>query len=56
MGLPEGFDLETSASLGLSIVSTLVGELGGQISLGRRDAGSGTCVEVWIPNVAAMPR
>jgi two-component sensor histidine kinase len=56
VGLPDGFSLEEASSLGLSIVSTLVGELGGQISLGPRSAGSGTCVEVWIPNVAAMPR
>ncbi len=31
VGLPESFDLETTASLGLSIVSTLVGELGGAV-------------------------
>ena len=42
VGLPAGFDLEETASLGLSIVSTLVGELGGQISLGPRAEGSGT--------------
>ena len=34
--------LEETASLGLSIVSTLVGELGGQISLGPRGDGGGT--------------
>ena len=56
VGLPDGFSLEETASLGLSIVSTLVGELGGQISLGRAGEGSGTRVEVWIPNVAAQPR
>ncbi len=56
VGLPEGFSLESTASLGLSIVSTLVGELGGQITLGPRAEGSGTVVEVSIPNVAARPR
>ncbi len=56
VGLPEDFDLEQAASLGLSIVSTLVVELGGRISLGRRSAGSGTRVEVSIPNVASRPR
>ncbi len=56
VGLPAGFDLEASASLGLSIVSTLVGELGGQISLGRRDGGAGTRVVVSVPNVAGQPR
>jgi two-component system, sensor histidine kinase PdtaS len=35
-GLPEGFDLETAGSLGLSIVRTLVeSELGGHLTLGR---------------------
>jgi two-component sensor histidine kinase len=56
VGLPEGFSLEDASSLGLSIVSTLVGELGGQISLGRRNEGAGTRVELWVPNVAARPR
>jgi len=56
IGLPEGFSLEDASSLGLSIVSTLVGELGGRISLGRRVDGTGTCVEVWIPDVATGNR
>jgi two-component system, sensor histidine kinase PdtaS len=56
VGLPDGFSLEETASLGLSIVLTLVGELGGQISLGPVGEGSGTRVEVWIPNVAPQPR
>jgi two-component system, sensor histidine kinase PdtaS len=48
-GLPEGFDLDGSTSLGLSIVRTLVeSELGGQLEIG---AGShvGTRVAVDIP-------
>jgi len=50
-GLPEGFDLDTSPSLGLSIVRTLVeSELGGRITLGRRcGGGSGTSAVVEIP-------
>jgi len=55
VGLPDGFSLEETASLGLSIVLTLVGELGGQIALGPRGEGTGTRVEVWIPNVAPQP-
>ncbi len=56
VGLPEDFSLEETSSLGLSIVSTLVGELGGQISLGPRDDGPGTRVVVTVPNVAGQPR
>ena len=48
-GLPPGFDLEKSTSLGLQIVRTLVeGELGGQISLRPRDGG-GTIAVVDLP-------
>jgi two-component system, sensor histidine kinase PdtaS len=44
-GLPPGFDLENTTSLGLQIVRTLVeGELGGQISLRPRDGGGTTAV------------
>ena len=44
-GLPPGFDLENTSSLGLQIVRTLVeGELGGQISLRPRDGGGTTAV------------
>ncbi len=56
MGLPAGFDLDLAPSLGLSIVSTLVGELGGQLSLGPRVAGGGTRVVVQVPNVTVQPR
>jgi two-component system, sensor histidine kinase PdtaS len=49
IGLPAGFDQETSASLGLSIVRTLVeSELGGTISLGGNASG-GTKVTLDIP-------
>jgi two-component sensor histidine kinase len=48
-GLPEGFDVESSASLGLQIVRTLiVGELGGVLELRRREGG-GTEVTLDIP-------
>ena len=48
-GLPPGFDLEYTTSLGLQIVRTLVeGELGGQISL-RPRAGGGTTAVVDLP-------
>jgi two-component system, sensor histidine kinase PdtaS len=48
-GLPPGFDLESSKSLGLQIVRTLVeGELGGQITL-RPRAGGGTIAVVDLP-------
>nr|WP_227463637.1 PAS domain-containing sensor histidine kinase [Nocardioides lijunqiniae] len=49
-GLPEGFDLDGSSSLGLSIVRTLVeSELGGQLTLGRLPHGSGTRAEIDVP-------
>ncbi|MGZ4445507.1 MAG: sensor histidine kinase [Nocardioides sp.] len=48
-GLPEGFDLDGSTNLGLSIVRTLVeSELGGQLALGAAP-GSGTRAEVDVP-------
>jgi two-component sensor histidine kinase len=48
-GLPPGFDLEKTTSLGLQIVRTLVeGELGGQLSL-RPRAGGGTTAVVDLP-------
>ena len=55
-GLPPDFDLQQTASLGLSIVSTLVGELGGTISLGGRVDGPGTRVVVLVPDVTGQPR
>jgi len=49
-GLPEGFDLDTSSSLGLSIVRTLVeSELGGQLELGPVPSGVGTRVALDVP-------
>ncbi len=56
VGLPAGLDLDASASLGLSIVNTLVGELGGTISLGPREDTSGTRVVVHVPYVSGPRR
>lgn len=48
-GLPPGFDLENTKSLGLQIVRTLVeGELGGRITL-RPRSGGGTIAVVDLP-------
>jgi two-component sensor histidine kinase len=48
-GLPEGFDLDATGSLGLQIVRTLVvGELAGRLSIAGREGG-GTEVVVSIP-------
>jgi two-component sensor histidine kinase len=51
LGLPAGFDSETSGNLGLSIVRTLViGELDGILEFGpRHDGGQGTTVVLDIP-------
>jgi two-component sensor histidine kinase len=49
-GLPDGFDLDGSTSLGLSIVRTLVeSELGGQLELGPRPGGPGTRAALDVP-------
>jgi two-component sensor histidine kinase len=57
VGLPPGFDPGASSSLGLSIVRTLVGELGGTLRIvGRAEVsggqGSGTLVELALPTRA----
>ena len=50
VGLPEGFSPSASASLGLSIVRTLVtSELGGAIAFRNRADGTGAEVELRIP-------
>ena len=54
-GLPEGFDLDSSDSLGLQIVRTLVvAELGGSLKINGRPAG-GTLVAVELPVETALP-
>ncbi len=48
-GLPDGFDLDSTSSLGLSIVRTLVeSELGGHLTLGSSPSG-GTSAGISIP-------
>ena len=59
-GLPEGFDLDDSQSLGLSIVRDLVrSQLGGTISMrNRRDADpgeTGTVVAIELPSREVQP-
>lgn len=56
VGLPADFDVETTPSLGLSIVRTLVGELGGSLRIVGRDDGPGTRVSVHVPRVDRQPR
>ncbi len=54
-GLPEGFDLSTTGSLGLEIVRTLVAsELGGNLDITGRPAG-GTLVVIDLPVETAAP-
>jgi two-component sensor histidine kinase len=48
-GLSEDFVAETSPSLGLSIVRTLVAELGGSLRIARRDDGPGTVAVLDVP-------
>ena len=49
-GLPDGFDLDQSSSLGLSIVRTLVeSELGGQLEIGPAPSGHGTRAALDVP-------
>ncbi len=46
VGLPEGFDVEESPALGLTIARTLAaGELGGRISLRNAEAGPGSVAQ-----------
>jgi two-component system, sensor histidine kinase PdtaS len=49
MGFPDGFDLDSTTSLGLQIVRTLVvGELGGTLAITPR-RGGGTSVRIDLP-------
>jgi two-component sensor histidine kinase len=49
-GLPSGFDVARSTSLGLSIVRTLVeSELGGRLEVGAGPGGAGTRVTLELP-------
>ncbi len=54
VGLPDGFTLESSKGLGLSIVQALVtGELGGTLDVGPGDGGRGADFHARIPLAAA---
>jgi two-component system, sensor histidine kinase PdtaS len=53
-GLPEGFELASSERLGLSIVQTLVDELGGRIQVCRRERAEGTRVTLSVPVPAPL--
>ncbi len=53
IGWSDAFDLATTTSLGMSIVQTLVGELGGTIDLRNNQAG-GAVVELTVP-VSSVP-
>ena len=53
-GFPDGFDLESTTSLGLQIVRTLVvSELGGTLDISARPGGGGTSVRLDLPLPAA---
>jgi two-component sensor histidine kinase len=56
-GLPEGFDLDSSASLGLQIVRTLVvAELGGRLEfLPRPGGGTEVLVDLPMEMTQALP-
>lgn len=49
VGLPEGFRLGDQTSLGLSIVSTLISDLHGSLSITRREQHRGTTARVVLP-------
>ncbi|MEL4506178.1 histidine kinase N-terminal domain-containing protein [Luteococcus sp. H138] len=49
VGLPDGFDISNTHSLGLSIVRTLVEDLGGSFVLGNRSDGVGARARITIP-------
>jgi two-component sensor histidine kinase len=55
-GLPEDFSLENSGSLGLSIVSTLMSDLGGSFMLENNDSGVGSRAVVSLPKTGILPR
>lgn len=51
-GLPEGFRVDAVRSLGLRIVTALVRQVGGRLSL---QSGPGTTATVWVPNASSAP-
>ena len=55
-GLPEGFVPEASDGLGLQIVQTLVGELGGTLTMGTPEGQRGTEVVLTVPEAGRSRR
>ena len=49
VGLPDGFKLGNQTSLGLAIISTLVGDLGGSLEIGSSLDGPGTRARLILP-------
>jgi two-component sensor histidine kinase len=47
-GLPEGFDPLKGKGLGMTIVSTLVRQIGGELDFGHNASGKGACVTVFF--------
>jgi two-component sensor histidine kinase len=47
VGIPEGFNSESSASLGLQLVSILADQLGGKLEL-KRDSGTGFIIRFTV--------
>lgn len=52
-GLPDDFDMDALTSLGLSIVRTLVGDLGGTFAMGCNADGVGTLARLTLPLTAS---
>ncbi|MDO5082559.1 ATPase [Arachnia propionica] len=50
VGLPDGFRLGNQKSLGLAIISTLVGDLGGTLEIGPAESGTGTRARLVLPS------
>ena len=48
-GIPDDFDIDNTSSLGLSIVRTLVSDLGGTFELANRTDGPGARARVVMP-------
>ena len=48
-GLPDGFSVGAQKSLGLSIISTLIKDLHGTLTLKNREDGPGTVAEIVLP-------
>lgn len=49
-GLPDDFVLGEQTSLGLSIIQTLIRDLGGNLTMTDRVDSSGTCARIWLPD------